>query len=994
MRRMLKPMLVVGFAGGVSALVLGGVCAVALGSDGQTIYANPIMSLAPSGYYHLGELELLETTLFHIEESYVEPARIDYEKMYVAALEAIELRVPTCMFRREPGSSLLHLEVGTTRTTFDVPPIKNRKELQRELQRVATLVENLPKEDVPMDDSSGGDRYSQVEYAMVNGILGTLDPHSRLLPPEASREMDVENQGEFGGLGITLIERNGRLTVEYPLPGTPAEHEGILSDDQIVRIDGESTINMSLEDAVSKLRGPIGAKVTIEILREGLTEPRQVVITRAAIKINPVEGQLLDGDIGYVAIQGFHAQVESDLKVLLARLERESGGLKGLIIDLRDNPGGYLNQAEAVSDLFLERGTIVSTVDSLGRKLDISEAHSSGSEPKYPIAVLVNSGSASASEIVSGALRNNERAVIIGERTYGKGSVQNLHPLFDQSKLKLTISQYLTPGDRSIQAVGIPADIELVPSIVEPGKEGGDPIALLYYRERVRRESDATKHLDSSAIALEEPAYSFRYLRSSEAKRRTSAALDVSGDYEVRFARDVLLTTSSSRRADVLASAGSVVSRYQKQGSKDVEKGFASIGIDWSEGPAVKAADLEVKFDLGPDAVLTAGQEESMVLEVTNRGSLPLYRAAAIATFDGDYTPREFYFGKLMPGETRRYEQKVQLVPGHPTEMSPVTFSFRDVSGAQVAEHRARLPVQGKELPRLVWQVALKDGGDGDGVFEIGEKVNVQLTVENAGKGPTVEAFARVKNKSGKALDIQRGTLEPGTMRAADGGACTVLEAGIEGGNVVGVPATGSERISKGDPPKYAEGCKRSLNPGESWTGSFETLVKQGANGVLTLDLDIGDSAAYDHASVVRAGFYTYFTNHQEIQIPVTQPAAAISKSEPPLIEVTRQPGVVVEGSRASVSGVVQDDGGVAHVEIYLGGDKVFFQGSVKGAHIRSMPFTADLTLKPGLNTVTVLATDESGFTDTSAVVTYYVAPDMAASIVPMGEVPDLKRAN
>ena len=238
--------------------------------------------------------------------------------------------------------------------------------------------------------------------------------------------MDEDNKGEFGGLGITIVDRGGKLTVEYPLKDTPAERQGLQPDDHIVRIDGETTINMSLDEAVRKLRGPVGAPVVIHIMRQGLTESLRKRIVRARIKLNPVEGQLLDGGVAWISIKSFHANVDADLAEQLTLLARNAGGkLKGVILDLRGNPGGYLTQAVAVSNRFLSDGVIVSTVDGRGREGARETARSRNTEPNYPIAVLLDASSASASEIVAGALRNNERAIVIGERSFGKGSVQN-----------------------------------------------------------------------------------------------------------------------------------------------------------------------------------------------------------------------------------------------------------------------------------------------------------------------------------------------------------------------------------------------------------------------------------------------------------------------------------------------------------------------------------------------------------------------------------------
>ena len=245
------------------------------------------------------------------------------------------------------------------------------------------------------------------------------------------------------------------------------------AQDRITRIESESTINMDLDEAVSKMRGAPGSSVTITVDRDGWDSPRDYTIVRDRIKPARVKGELLDGGIAWVAIPSFHEQVDAQLEETLGRLSREAGpaGLKGLVLDLRENPGGYLHQAIAVSDRFLDHGTIVSTVERDGKNREQRNAKESGTEPDYPMAVLTSGNSASAAEIVAGALKNDERAVIIGERTFGKGSVQNLYSFSDGSRLKLTVARYLTPGDHSIQNVGIPPDIELEGAVLLPARD-------------------------------------------------------------------------------------------------------------------------------------------------------------------------------------------------------------------------------------------------------------------------------------------------------------------------------------------------------------------------------------------------------------------------------------------------------------------------------------------------------------------------------------------
>ncbi len=975
MVRLIRSLAIFGLSGGLSIVALQWAVPGATSEAAPEItrqYASLGSRMSLGAGYSLPRLEILGSTLYYVEESYVEPQRIDYEKMFVSALEAVERRVPVTMFRREPGGSLLHVEIGEHRTVLEVEPVSTRRQLQTRLHEVATLLqEHLSPADVP-DVVGSGDPYAEIEYALVNGVLSTLDPHSVLLPPEDSKEMDVENQGGFGGLGITIVDREGRLVIDYPLPDTPADRAGLRPDDQIVRVDGETTINMSLDEAVGRLRGEIGEPVTLEVLREGEPEPLTFTIVRERIKLNPVEVELLDGAIGYVSIRSFHAAVGAELTEGLSQLATASrGGLKGLVLDLRGNPGGYMTQAVLVADAFLEQGMIVAQVSGRGARDSEELARVAGTQPSYPIVVLVNANSASASEIVAGALRNNDRAVILGERTFGKGSVQNLHAFVDDSKLKLTISKYLTPGDRSIQSVGIPADIELVPTIAEERDVAGakEPNALVFWRERARREADLGQHLGNADVVTESPAYSLRYHRPSDLRRRSST-LDLSGDYEVQLARDILLGAPSWRRGEILAAVGPLVQRHARRNEATIESAFSTLGIDWRAGPTPERPALSVRVDVGGDGTLRAGQEAQIAVEVRNDGDAPVHRLVAVSSSDGDILDgREFVFGRIQPGETRRYVQRVRVVDGYPTQVTPVWFSLRDQDGVEIDKAYQRVPVEGRALPRFAWSWTLGDaveGGDGDGVTEAGETLALDVRVENIGEGVSGEAFLRLKNQSGAAVDLDRGSLSPGTHRDADGVACA--------------PVAGSEPVT------WPKGCTPKLLPGEVWEGRFLVSSRAGVRGPLKLELSVGDATAYDHASVFRSGFYSYFANLDTIEIPLDEPVPVAARRQPPAIAITRAPEVLVRGDQVTLSGVVTDDVGVDHLMVFHGDDKIAFDGSGRDGRLRSVPFTASVRLEPGLNTLSVLARDVDGYTATQAIVTYFVDPEQQARLDAFGD--------
>ncbi|NLI31853.1 MAG: S41 family peptidase, partial [Deltaproteobacteria bacterium] len=297
---------------------------------------------------------------------------------------------------------------------------------------------------------------------------------------------------KFGGLGIEITLRDGILTVVSPLEGTPADKAGILSNDQIVKIDDQPTQDMSLTEAVQKMRGPKGTRVKLTIIRKGERKPLEFDLIRDIISIQSVRTRTLDPGYGYIRISSFQSGTSSDLKKALDQLESEHHPLLGLVLDLRNDPGGLLDQAVEVSDEFLENGLIVYTGGRLESQKMRFEAHKNSRPRSYPIVVLVNSGSASASEIVAGALQDHKRAVILGEPTFGKGSVQTVIPLNDGSAIRLTTSLYFTPSGRSIQAKGIEPDI--VVKRENPPKEEEENSEQL----RRIREKDLPRHMENN----------------------------------------------------------------------------------------------------------------------------------------------------------------------------------------------------------------------------------------------------------------------------------------------------------------------------------------------------------------------------------------------------------------------------------------------------------------------------------------------------------------
>jgi len=294
----------------------------------------------------------------------------------------------------------------------------------------------------------------------INGMLTSLDPHSSYLSPKHFRDMQVQTRGEFGGLGIEVTMENGVVKVVSPIDDTPAAKAGIQASDLITHLDGEQIVGLTLAQAVEKMRGRVDSPITLTIVRKGRPDPFDIKIVRAVIRINPVKARLEgDGEVAYLKVTTFNEKTHANLVKAVARLKTKAGGkIKGFIVDLRNNPGGLLDQAVAVSDDFLDQGAIVLTKGRNLRETQRSNAHKGDLADGMKIIVLINGGSASASEIVAGALQDHKRATVVGTRSFGKGSVQTIIPLGGNGAIRLTTARYYTPSGRSIQAKGIDPD--------------------------------------------------------------------------------------------------------------------------------------------------------------------------------------------------------------------------------------------------------------------------------------------------------------------------------------------------------------------------------------------------------------------------------------------------------------------------------------------------------------------------------------------------------
>ncbi len=364
----------------------------------------------------------------------------------------------------------------------------SNSELYRQLDLFGDVFERVRSDYVEKPDDQ-----MLIESA-INGMLSALDPHSSYLSPKNFKDMQVQTRGEFGGLGIEVTMENGVIKVVAPIDDTPAFKAGILANDLITHLDNEQITGLTLEQAVEKMRGPVNTPITLTVMRKGREDPFDVKVTRDIIRINPVKARVED-DVAYIKISTFNEQTHASLVKSMDDMKKQIGPrLRGYLIDLRNNPGGLLDQAIAVSDDFLDRGAIVLTKGRNNEETQRAQARVGDAADGKPIVVLINGGSASASEIVAGALQDHKRATVIGTRSFGKGSVQTIIPLGANGAIRLTTARYYTPSNRSIQAKGIDPDI-----VVE--QELPDELKSKVAAEKPRGEASLRGHLKGQGAA-------------------------------------------------------------------------------------------------------------------------------------------------------------------------------------------------------------------------------------------------------------------------------------------------------------------------------------------------------------------------------------------------------------------------------------------------------------------------------------------------------------
>jgi carboxyl-terminal processing protease len=943
--------------------------------------------------YDLSQVRVLKTVIAKVNQNYVEPQRISYHTMLLAGLNAIQRAVAPVMVHYEANQKIFKIQVNNEQAQFRADDVDSPWALTWRFQEVFKFLQDklLPDEDVKL---------REVEYAAINGMLRTLDPHSVLLEPEEFSEMQLSTKGEFGGLGIVISIREGQLTVIRPMEGTPAYVAGLKRGDRITNINDESTLNMPLEEAVSRLRGAPGSSVTVWVGREGpkgWPKAKRFDLVRAVIHIESIESRMLEGGIGLVRLKSFQSNTCDDLQSALQRLHGQN--LRGLVLDLRDNPGGLLQQAVCVGDVFLSRGTIVTTSSNDPEKSERKLAHVEGTEPDYPMVVLANGGSASASEIVAGALKNHDRALIVGERTFGKGSVQVLYnDDSDGWALKLTIAQYLTPGDVSIQSVGIVPDIEIEPMTV-------DPVDMdLTVNNEYLRESDLHAHLThDQARESQKPEVVLRYYLPEETRQRLREASpedveenEKESEFLIQFSRTLLGKITHAGRRELIREGQAVIEEARSRELAHAVADLKKLGVDWSIGKDDGPTEVSVETSTDrADNTARAGEPFELRVKVTNKGKAALYQLHAVTKSDNRlFADRELVFGKLMPGETRSWSTTLGICKSEPNgkrecllpknlpdRADGIRILFEDAHDRAPKPAEVRVRVQARAVPQFAYTVHVADNGrgNGDGDLERGELATVYLRVKNVGQGTSEETVANLRNLSGPGLLLHAGRFQIGELKP---GAEQLLAFTFEVLPEFTEPEAKLE-VSVGDTvlrESSGEKLKLPVRPEPPPGFSPSTGVAVLGNEALVHERPASDSriVARVQGGAVELPAQATVGNFLRVDLGDGRPgwvqqSALVAHTAgpkgklsdvlahmPPKLEVSYGNTLTTQQDWLKLHGAASDDTKVRDVYVFVGSRKVFYQSNRGASDPTKQKFEAALPLRPGINFVTVVARESN----------------------------------
>lgn len=872
------------------------------------IFGTGLYSLteAKKSNYNLMESRILPKSLSYIQKNYVEPERISPKEMLKSGLDEVQRIVPEILVQFSSPTSFT-LTIDNAKKSFS-SRLDNISDLWTVMQDVFAFIQI---------NYNGDAKFEDIESVAIDGMLKVLDPHSALLTPEYYKEFKIDTGGEFGGLGIVISSKDGKLTVITPIEDTPAWKAGIKSGDVITRINSESTINMSLLKAVEKLRGKIGSKVLLAIERKGRPAPFELTLIRDNIQIESVKTKLLkeaEGDVGYIRIKRFQQETNEAFATALKKIKNESGAkLKGLIIDLRNNPGGLLNQAISIADIFLDEGVIVSTVGAYKKFIEEEVAHAEGTESKnYPVVVLVNEGSASASEIVAGALQALDRALVIGSQTFGKGSVQSVYDLGNNYALKLTVAQYLTAGKHSIQTTGVVPDITVVPITVDPKMVDLEPNSHSSEKELERH---LTQIVPSSGKQSRIVKYYKNYLSEDQLEELNKSeyvdSLDFKDDFEVKLATKIILATRSAKPFEMEKEADAVIVGMEQLEQEKISAKLHEIGTNWDKGSEKGSERLSanqiIKVDNAPVDRAAAGKNADLVLTVTNSGEKTLYQLIGVIGSENFLIKdREFVFGKISPKGSQSSKISLEIPAGAFTQDIPFTVKFKEGGTPLSYAYKSVFKINELKHPQFSFNYELEKprATSTSTPLPKGKNVPLIIKVKNVGDGPTKDAEVILSNKdNNEHIFIETGRAKLGLVKPA-----------------AIAPATLAFRVQPGF---------------SSSTFTLElSIVDRDLLEMVTIDLDF----------TVESGSIT--------------PAPGMWYEGPKIVLNNITTPITTSSEKYTLRGTLIDDQIIKDYYIFVDDRKVAYASNPQES--KDLSFDSTFSLKEGSNTVSIIARDNN----------------------------------
>ena len=944
----------------------------------------------------------------YLNRFYVEPDRVKPKEMLIESLSWLERIIPEVQVNVNDESEEIEILVDKTSKIIDISRIRQLGELYNTLNDALRFVNENKYHEIKAEE---------IEYAAINGLLAQLDPHSVVFPPKDFAEFKIGTSGKFGGLGMVVGLRDGILTVISPIEGTPAFRAGLKSGDKIIAIDEDSTINMSLQEAVNKLRGDPSTSVILLVESEKSQTSKTVTLIREIIAIPSVDSKLVDGSIGYIKIRNFQEDTSQALEEKIAQLTQESGTLKGIILDLRNNSGGLLGQAIAVADKFLSSGVIVVTVEPMGKQKIEKAKKSSTDLTKCPLVVIIDAGSASGAEIVAGALKDNNRAILIGNTSFGKGSIQQLIDLMNETALKLTVGKYLTPNFTDIQSVGVTPDILLVQSQVSEDE------IILFNESKYFREKDLKKHLDEHSKA-ELPYEKIKYLsvadnetKEQEEKEENYYKIpDLEKDTHVQFAKEIILNAPSyDSNDDLLYQLKPVFEDFKRNEEVKISTALNTLGIDWSTGKAAVPPSATANlFLFPPNGKLKAAEEMKIEISVTNNSEDALYQLRGITESKNLLLDKhEFIFGKVGSGMTKTSSKTIKIPQNFLSRKDELLIKFSEFNEHAPEDIKSAISIDALPKPVFSYSYQIIDEGDGltgngDGIIQKGEVVDLVFLVKNIGKGASEKNIIALRDLNHKEVFIEKGKMELGELLPGESKSFKLklsvrdtLEADSFSVDITIADITFGTRISgklefnvdqNGEKIQSTEKVLKVTNDyvpiynGKSLSTPIIAYASKGT--ILTADKET-QAWTWCRVKMPESRFGWIPSDNVEISTLAesnqqTAPELFL-QNIPPQIELdTQDPHDTFRQEHLSLSGTARDDKTIKYVYILVNDDKVFYRSN-RGASESdksNLSFASNIPLKDGPNIISIITRDDQDLLSTeSFVVTKIPSPEVIKTV-------------